>query len=66
MFLLPIYVDDSNGSAALMRQKSHIKSMFISMLYHTYNLRYSKYIIIISCVGLEPFLLPINLNVVIG
>ena len=51
-------------TALLRSDKSHIKFSFISMLHHTWNLRYYRYIRIITCVGLEPFLLAINLNVV--
>ena len=57
-------VGDSDSSAALIKQRSHIKSMFVSMLHQTLNLKYSRHIRIICCVGLEPFLLAINLDVV--
>ena len=54
------------GSAALIRQRSHIKSLFINILHQTWNLRYFRDIRIISYVGLKPFLLAINLNVVLS
>ena len=55
---------DSGCSAALMRQKNHIKSLFINILLQTLNLRYSRHIRIISYVGRKLFLLAINLDVV--
>ena len=57
-------MDDIDNSVALIRQRSHIKFQFVIMLYHTWNLRDSMHIRIISCVGLESFLLAINLDVV--
>ena len=57
-------VDDSNRSAASIKQKNHIKSLFVSMLHQTYNLRYFKHIMIISCVSLESSIFIINLYVV--
>ena len=56
-------VGDSDGSIASIRQRSHFKSLFVSMLYQIWNLMYSIHIRIISCVGLEPFILAINLDV---
>ena len=55
-------VDDSDGNAALIGQKSHIKSIFVNMLHQTSILKYSRHIRIISCVGLEPFVIVINLD----
>ena len=53
---------DSNGSVASITQKSHIKSLLVSMLHRTWNLRYSRHIKITSYIGLESFLLAINLD----
>ena len=57
-------VDDLNRNATSIKQKTHIKSLFINMLHQTWNLRYSRHIMIISYVGLKLFLLAINLNIV--
>ena len=59
-----VCVGESGDNTALIRQRSHIKSLFVSILHQTGNLMYSKHIRIISCVGIEPFLLVINLDVV--
>ena len=50
--------------ATLRRLKRHIKSMFVSMLYQIWNLRYFRHIMIISYVRFEHFLLTINLDAV--
>ena len=44
-------VIDSDNIVTSIRQKSHIKSLFVSILNH---------IRIISCIGFEPFLFAIN------
>ena len=62
--LISFCVGDSIGSVASIRQRSHIKSMFVNMLHQTWNLRYSRHLRIISFIDLEPFLLAINLDVV--
>ena len=54
-------VSDSKGNAASISERSLIKSLFVSMLRKTWNLRY---FMIIICVGFEPFFLTINLDVV--
>ena len=54
---------DPDGSIALIRQRSHFKSLFVNMLHQVSNLIYSRHIRIISCIGPEPFLLVINLDV---
>ena len=56
------FMGDSNDSAASIKQKSHIISLLISMLHQTWNLRYFRHIRITSCIGLESFLLAINLD----
>ena len=48
-------VSDSNNNVVSIRQRSHIKSLFISVFHQTLNLRYLRHIMIISCVGLESF-----------
>ena len=53
---------DSDDNATSTRQKNHIISMLVSMFHQTYNFRYSKYIKIITYVGLKSFLLAINLD----
>ena len=53
-------VGDSNDIAALIGQRSHIKSLFVSMLHQIWNLKYFKHFKITNCVGLEPFILVIN------
>ena len=58
------YVGDYDNSVVSIRKRSHIKSIFVNMLLQTWNLRYSKHIMIIRCVNFEPFLLSINLDVV--
>ena len=55
-------VSDLDDSAALIIQMSHIKSLFTNMLHQTLNLRYSRHIKIITCVGLKSFLFAMNLN----
>ena len=62
--LVGFCVGDSDGNAALTKQRSHIISLFASIFYQILNLRYSRHIRIISCVCLESFLLAINLDVV--
>ena len=36
-------VDNSDDNVASIRQRSHIKSIFIGMIYHILNLRYSRH-----------------------
>ena len=55
-------VSDLDDRAALIIQRSHIKSLFTNMLHQTLNIRYSRHIKIITCVGLQSFLFAINLN----
>ena len=55
-------VSDSNGNATSIRQRSHIKSILVSIIHQTWNLRYFKHIMITSCVGLKLFLLAITLD----
>ena len=57
-------VSNSDSSVASIRQRSHIKSLFVIMLHQIWKLRYSRHIRIISCIDLESFLLIINLNIV--
>ena len=52
---------NSNSRVASIRQRTHIESLFIGMLYHIWNHRYSKHLRI--CVSLELFILVINLDV---
>ena len=54
---------DLDDNAIPIKQISHIKFLLIIMFHQTSNLRYFKYIRITSCIGLEPFLLTINLDV---
>ena len=56
-------MSDSNGRVTSIKHRTHIKSLFVSMLHQIWNPRYSRHIRIIICVGLEPFFLAINLNV---
>ena len=63
LFIGFFFMRDSNDNAASIKQKSHIKSLLVSMLHQTWNLRYSRHIRITSCAGLESFLLAINLDV---
>ena len=56
--------DDLDYDVVSIRCRGHIKFPFICMLHQTRNLRYYRHIRIITCVGLEPFLLAINLDVV--
>ena len=55
---------DLNGGVVLIRQTSHIKSLFVIMLHQIWNFRHSRHLRIINCVGIQPFSLAINLNVV--
>ena len=55
---------DLNDNVVLIRQTSHIKYLFVSMLHQIWKFRHSKHLRIINCVGIEPFILAINLNVV--
>ena len=50
-------VGNSDYIVASIRQRSHIKSLLVSMLYRIWNLRYFRHIRIIFCVGLEVFLI---------
>ena len=45
------------------RQRSHIKSIFVSMLLHVWNLSNAKHLRITNCVDFESFLIVINLDV---
>ena len=56
-------VNDSDNSIASIRQRSYNKSLCNNMLHQTCNLMYFKYIMIISCIDLEPFFFAINLDV---
>ena len=56
-------VGDSDSKTFSIRQKSHIKSLFINILYQIWNLRYSKHLKITNCVSLKPFILAINLDI---
>ena len=56
-------VGDSDDSIVSIRQRSHIKSIFIIMLHQTWNPRYSRHIRIIYCVSLDLYLLAINLEI---
>ena len=55
-------VGDSDDIAISIRQGSHIKSLFIDILHQIWNLKYSRHLMITNCVGLEPFILVINMN----
>ena len=55
-------IDDTEGNAALIGQRSHIKSIFVNMIHYTSIFKYSRHIRIISCVGLEPFVIVINFD----
>ena len=54
---ISFYVGNSDYSVASIRQRSHIKSLLVSMLYRIWNLRYTSHIRIIFCIGLELFLI---------
>ena len=51
-------VDDSNDKAVLIRQRNHIKFLFVDMLQQIWNLT------ITNCKGFEYFIIDINLDVV--
>ena len=57
-----LLISDSDDNAASIRQRSHIKSLLVSMFHETWNLRYSRHIRITTCVCLVSFLLAINLD----
>ena len=61
--LVGFRIDDLDSRAVSTRQRSHIKSLFVNMLHQIWNLRYSRHLRITNCVGLEPFILTINLDV---
>ena len=63
-FFVSFHRDNSDSITVLIRQISHIKSLFVSMLKHNWNLRYSRHFRITNYVDLEPFLFIINLDVV--
>ena len=63
-FFVGFHRDNLDSITVLIRQISHIKSLFVSMLQHNWNLRYSRYFRITNYVGLELFLFIINLDVV--
>ena len=58
-------VGDSDDNVASIKQRNHIKYLFVSIFHQTGNLRYSKHIRIISYVDLESFLVAINLDVIL-
>ena len=62
--LVGFHVDDSDDRAITIKQRSHIKSLFVSMLYRILNLRYCRHLRIINCVGIKLFFLAINLDAV--
>ena len=59
-------VGDLDSGVVLTRHRSHIKSLFISMLYQIWNLKYSRHLRITNFVGLEPFIFAINLDAVLS
>ena len=59
-------MSDSNDRAISIRQISYIKSLFVSMFHHIWNLKYFKHLRIINYIGLEPFIHVINLDVVLS
>ena len=63
LFFVGFYVNDLNSSAISIKQKSHIKSLIVSVFHHTLNLMYFIHVMITSCVDLKPFLLDISLDV---
>ena len=56
--------NNSNDKVVLIRQISHIKSLFISKLHQIWILKYYSHLRITNCVGFKPFILAINLNVI--
>ena len=61
---MSFHVGDSKGQVVSIRQRSHIKSLFVNMLHQIWNLMYFRHLKIINCIGLESFILAINLDVV--
>ena len=53
---------DSDSKNVLIRQISHIKSLFVIILHQ--NFRYSRHLRITNCISLESFIFIINLNIV--
>ena len=58
-------INNSYGIAISIKLRNHIKSLFVSILQQILNLKYSRHFRIPGCcVGLELFILAINLDVV--
>ena len=57
-----VCVGDLDDKVISIRQISHIKYLFYSMLHHILNFRYFKYFKITHCIGFKPFIFTINLN----
>ena len=58
------YVGDSDSIVTSIRQRSHIKSLLVSMFHYIWNLKYFRHIRIASCVGFEPFMFTINFDAI--
>ena len=56
------HVGDSDDKTVSIIQRSHIKSLFVNMLYQIRNLKYFRYFRITNYIGLEPFIFAINLD----
>ena len=56
-------VGNSDYSDASIRQRSHIKSLLVSMLHRIWNFRFSRHIKIIFCIGLELFLIDLRVQI---
>ena len=59
ILFVSICVSDSHDRVVSIRQRNHIKSLFVSMFHQIYNLRYFKHYRITNYVNLKPFILTV-------
>ena len=52
--------NDSDDNIISIKLRSHIKFIFVNMLYQIYNFRCFRHLMIINYVGLQPFIFTIN------
>ena len=57
------HMGDSDNRAISIKQRNHIKFLFVNMFHQIRNHMYSIHLMITNCVSLEQFILAINIDV---
>ena len=57
------HVCDLDDIAVSIKQRNHIKYLFVNMLHQIRNLKYSSYFRITNYIDLEPFIFTITLDI---